>query len=247
MEALNYLCLPYIGSNTVVEHQMAYTGKRLFDLMASGLGLLLLSPLLLLIAVWIKLDSPGTVFFVQKRVGCKGRDFRLYKFRSMIRQEWESGLLITIGERDKRITTAGYFLRKYKLDELPQLFNVFVGDMSIVGPRPLVRQQTEIYPDAYREVLEVKPGITCRASILFSNEDELLGMANHPEEFFSEVLMPAKIRINVEDAKDQSFSADLRMICSTITKRNRQRLSQVLTAEEIALCHKYLDRFPENF
>lgn len=150
--------------------------KRLFDIVASGFGLLLLSPLFLLVAIWIKLDSPGPVFYRQVRVGRYNRDFRIFKFRSM-RVGADKGSLVTIGGRDPRVTRSGYFIRKFKVDELPQLINVFIGDMSLVGPRPEVRHYVDYWTKDQLHVLDVRPGITDPASIKFRNENELLEKA----------------------------------------------------------------------
>ena len=148
--------------------------KRLFDIIASGIGLLLLCPLFLIIGIWIKLDSSGPIFYRQVRVGRYNQDFRIFKFRSM-RTDADKGSLVTIGGRDPRITRSGYFIRKFKIDELPQLINVFVGDMSIVGPRPEVRHYVNYWTKEQMHVLDVRPGITDPASIRYRNENELLG------------------------------------------------------------------------
>ena len=144
--------------------------KRIFDVTASGLGLLLLSPLFLIVAIWIRLDSPGPVFYRQTRVGRYNKDFRLLKFRSMRVGSDKKGL-ITVGGRDPRVTRSGYWIRKYKLDELPQLINVFKGDMSLVGPRPEVRKYVDLYTTEQLHVLDVRPGITDMASIRYRNEN----------------------------------------------------------------------------
>ena len=154
--------------------------KRLLDITASGIGLLLLCPLFFVLAIWIKLDSRGPVFYRQVRVGKGNRDFRIFKFRSM-RIGSDKGSLITIGGHDARITRSGYFIRKYKLDELPQLINVFLGDMSLVGPRPEVRRYVDLYTEEQRRVLNVRPGITDPASIKYRNENELLEGADDAE------------------------------------------------------------------
>lgn len=154
-------------------------GKRLFDILSSGIGLILLSPLFLIIAVWIKLDSKGSIFYLQERIGKGGIPFRIYKFRTMVTDADKKGLL-TVGNRDPRVTCIGYYLRRYKLDELPQLINVFKGDMSIVGPRPEVPKYVRLYSASQREVLSVKPGITDLASIKFRNENEILSAQEIP-------------------------------------------------------------------
>ena len=164
------------------------TMKRLFDIIASGLGLLVLSPLFLMLAIWIKLDSKGPVFYRQVRVGKDNKDFRIFKFRSM-RVGSDKGSLVTIGGRDPRITRSGYIIRKLKLDELPQLINVFVGDMSLVGPRPEVRHYVNYWTPEQMHVLDVRPGITDPASIKFRNENELMEQAEDPEDYYINVIM----------------------------------------------------------
>lgn len=188
--------------------------KRLFDIVASGLGLLVLSPLFLILAIWIKLDSKGPVFYKQIRVGRNNNDFQLFKFRSMRVGSDKKGL-ITVGERDPRITRSGYFIRKYKLDEFPQLINVFIGDMSLVGPRPEVRKYVEMYTPEQMHVLDVRPGITDMASILYRNENELLEKADDPDKFYVEVVMQDKLRINLEYVAKHSFWFDIKLIFKT--------------------------------
>ena len=188
--------------------------QRLLDITASGIGLLLLCPLFFVLAIWIKLDSQGPVFYRQVRVGKGNRDFRIFKFRSM-RIGSDKGSLITVGGHDARITRSGYFIRKYKLDELPQLINVFLGDMSLVGPRPEVRRYVDLYTEEQRRVLNVRPGITDPASIKYRNENELLEGAEDPERYYIEVIMPDKLRLNIAYAANQSLLGDLRLICET--------------------------------
>ena len=156
--------------------------KRLFDIIASGFGLIVFSPLYFILAIWIKLDSKGAVFYRQVRVGKDNKDFRIFKFRSM-RVGSDKGSLVTIGGRDPRITRSGYIIRKLKLDELPQLINVFVGDMSLVGPRPEVRHYVNYWTPEQMRVLDVRPGITDPASIKFRNENELMEQAEDPEDY----------------------------------------------------------------
>lgn len=188
--------------------------KRLFDIIASAIGLLLLSPLFLILAIWIKCDSNGPVFYKQKRVGRGNKDFDLYKFRSMRVGADKLGL-ITVGGRDPRITRSGYFIRKYKLDEFPQLINVLKGDMSIVGPRPEVRKYVDLYTPEQLQVLQVRPGITDPASIRYRNENELLAQVEEPERYYREVIMPDKLRLNLEYVQTMSLGEDLRLIFST--------------------------------
>lgn len=188
--------------------------KRLFDVVASGVGLLLLSPLFLLVAIWIKLDSPGPVFYRQVRVGRYNRDFRIFKFRSM-RVGADKGSLVTIGGRDPRVTRSGYFIRKFKVDELPQLINVFIGDMSLVGPRPEVRHYVDYWTQEQLHVLDVRPGITDPASIKFRNENELLEKAEDPEKYYIEVIMQEKLRLYLEYVENHSFWYDIKLIFQT--------------------------------
>lgn len=192
-------------------------GKRLFDIFFSLIGLVILFIPFLIIAVLISIDSKGGVFYKQKRVGKDGVDFGLLKFRSMASGSDKSGLL-TVGGRDSRITKIGYTLRKYKIDELPQLINVLLGDMSLVGPRPEVRKYVELYNSDQKRVLSVKPGITDYASIEFSNENELLGKAENPEEVYINEIMPAKLKLNLKYIAEQGIRTDLKIIFSTIGK-----------------------------
>ena len=182
--------------------------------MASGLGLLVLSPLFLVLAVWIKCDSKGPVFYRQVRVGRNNRDFRLYKFRSMRVGSDKKGL-ITIGGHDPRVTRSGYYIRRYKLDELPQLINVFVGNMSLVGPRPEVRKYVDLYTPEQMHVLDVRPGITDLASIRYRNENELLERTDDPDRYYVDVIMQDKLRINLEYVADHSFLKDIQLIGMT--------------------------------
>ena len=188
--------------------------KRLFDIVASGCGLLVLSPVFLVVAIWIKLDSRGPVFYRQVRVGYKNKDFKIFKFRSM-RVGADKGSLVTIGGRDPRVTRSGYFIRKYKLDELPQLINVFVGDMSLVGPRPEVRHYVDYWTPEQMHVLDVRPGITDPASIKFRNENELMEKAEDPEDYYIHVIMQEKIRLYLEYVENASFWYDLKLIFKT--------------------------------
>ena len=189
--------------------------KRLFDIIASGCGLLFLSPLLLCVAIWIKLDSEGPVFFRQVRVGRYNKDFRIFKFRSM-RVGSDKGSLVTIGGRDSRVTRSGYFIRKFKIDELPQLINVLIGDMSLVGPRPEVRHYVNYWTEEQMHVLDVRPGITDPASIKYRNENELLENANHPEKFYIEVIMQEKIELYLHYVKNASLGYDIKLIFQTL-------------------------------
>jgi len=188
--------------------------KRLFDIVASGLGLIVLSPLFFILAIWIKMDSKGPVFYRQVRVGYKNKDFRIFKFRSM-RVGADKGSLVTIGGHDPRVTRSGYFIRKFKFDELPQLINVFLGDMSLVGPRPEVRHYVDYWTPEQMHVLDVRPGITDPASIKFRNENELMEQAEDPEKYYIEVIMQEKIKLYLEYVEKHNFWYDLGLIFKT--------------------------------
>jgi lipopolysaccharide/colanic/teichoic acid biosynthesis glycosyltransferase len=166
-------------------------------------------------AIWIKMDSEGPVFYLQTRVGKNSKDFKLFKFRSMRVNADKSGLL-TVGGRDPRITRSGYFIRKYKFDELPQLINVLKGEMSVVGPRPEVRKYVDMYNETQRQVLSVKPGISDFASIRYRNENEILEKAENPEQFYIDVVMPEKLNINLEYVHKANFFTDIRIIFATL-------------------------------
>lgn len=189
--------------------------KRLFDIFFSVIGLFIFSPLFLILAIIIKFDSKGPVFYRQTRVGIGNSDFLLYKFRSMRINSDKDGLL-TVGGKDPRITKSGYFIRKYKLDELPQLINVIKGEMSFVGPRPEVRKYVNLYNDAQMKVLSIRPGITDIASIEYRNENELLSNSENPEKYYVESILPDKLRINLEYINDNSVFKDFKIILKTI-------------------------------
>ncbi len=189
--------------------------KRLFDIVFSFVGIVILSPVLVIISLIVALSSKGGSFYKQKRVGKDNKDFTLYKFRSM-RVDSDKQSLITIGNKDSRVTPIGYYLRKYKIDELPQLFNVLKGDMSFVGPRPEVRYYVDMYTDKQKQVLNVRPGITDPASIAFRNENELLAQQPNPKQYYITSIMPEKLRINLEYINNRSFSKDIKIILQTI-------------------------------
>lgn len=191
--------------------------KRFFDFVASGLGLLILLPLFILLALAVKLGSKGPIFYTQQRVGKNGIDFGLFKFRTMYSGSDKKGL-ITIGAKDNRITSTGYFLRKYKLDELPQLLNVLIGDMSIVGPRPEVRKYVEMYTPEQQKVLNVRPGLTDYASLEYFNENEILGNSENPDKTYVEEVMPAKLNLNLKYVQEQTIWVDLKVILKTLLK-----------------------------
>lgn len=191
--------------------------KRCFDFIASSIGIIILSPILLIISLAIKLTSKGPVFFKQVRVGLRGKRFNILKFRTMIVDAEKLGTQITIG-KDKRITEVGAFLRKYKLDELPQLFNVAKGDMSLVGPRPEVPRYVEMYTDEQLKVLDVKPGITDLASLRYIDENALLGEVDNPEEYYINKIMPDKLNLNLEYIETSNVFFDIKIILKTIIK-----------------------------
>lgn len=191
--------------------------KRIFDFIFSLVGLILLSPFLIVISFLIIIDSKGGVFFIQRRVGRNNKDFNLIKFRTMKTGSYKKGL-ITIGKKDPRVTIPGYMLRKYKIDEIPQLINVLSGDMSLVGPRPEVRKYVEIYTPEQSQVLQVKPGITSLASIEYLNENEILGKSEDPENTYLQEVMPRKLELNLEYVKKANFRTDLYIIFKTIKR-----------------------------
>lgn len=189
--------------------------RDLFDQLLALLGIIILLPFFILIAIWILLDSPGGVFYVQERIGLNGEPFGLMKFRTMRPDSDKKGKL-TVGDRDPRITTAGYFLRKFKLDELPQLINVLKGDMRFVGPRPEVAEYVNLYSPYQMKVLSVKPGITDYASLKYFKESELLAQSENPRQTYIDEIMPEKIRINLEYIDRKSFAEDLKIIFKTV-------------------------------
>lgn len=189
--------------------------KRLLDVVVSGLGLICLAPFFLIFAILIKINSRGPVFYLQERVGQHGKLFKLFKFRTM-KIHADKGNAITVGKRDPRITTMGHFLRNFKLDELPQLINVFIGQMSLVGPRPELKKFVDMYREDQLQVISVKPGITDYASIQFRNENELLEGKSDPIDFYINEIMPVKLALNLEYIANQSFLTDLKIIGQTV-------------------------------
>ena len=190
---------------------------RLCDILFSFFGLLFLSPLFLIVALWIVLDNPGPIFYRQQRVGKDNKDFGLLKFRSM-RVGADKMSLITIGDRDPRVTRAGYYIRKYKLDELPQLWNVLIGDMSLVGPRPEVRRYVDLYTPEQRKVLSVRPGITDYASIEYIDENRLLAQSADPDKTYIEEIVPAKIALNMRYINHRTIGEYMKIIFLTFAK-----------------------------
>ena len=191
--------------------------KRIIDITLSLIGLIILSPLFIIFIIWISFDSKGGPFYSQIRVGKNNKDFRLLKFRTMFLDSDKKGLL-TISDKDNRITTAGLFLRRYKLDELPQLINIFKGDMSFIGPRPEVRKYVEMYSAEQLKVLDVIPGLTDYASLEYINENEMLAKSPDPEKTYIEEIMPAKLDLNLQYIKDQNLAIDCRIFLKTIKK-----------------------------
>lgn len=191
--------------------------KRTFDLLVSFFAIIFLLPFFIIVSVLIKLDSKGPIIFKQVRIGKNEKSFEILKFRTMVVDAEKLGKQITVGN-DNRVTKSGSFLRKYKLDELPQLFNVLKGEMSFVGPRPEVPKYTKLYTDDQKKVFEVRPGITDYASIKYRNENEILGNAKNPEKTYIEEVMQDKIKINLEYMEHRSIFEDLKIICLTILK-----------------------------
>ncbi|NOY37409.1 MAG: sugar transferase [Chlorobi bacterium] len=189
--------------------------KRLFDILFSIILLVLLSPVFFIVVLYILILDRSNPFFVQKRVGKEGREFTLIKFRTM-RNDKRNGLHITVGTRDPRITKAGFFLRKYKIDELPQLVNIFLGNMSFVGPRPEVKKYADFYTPEQREILKVKPGLTSYASLKFFDENRILEKSGHAEEVYIHDILPRKIEIDLEYIEKWKFRTDLKIIITTM-------------------------------
>ena len=191
--------------------------KRLFDITASTVGLLLVSPLMLAVAVWIKLDSEGPVFYRGERSGLHNKPFKIFKFRSMVVNAEKIGGSST-SNTDRRITKPGAFIRKYKLDEITQLINVLKGDMSIVGPRPEIMSYTNSYTGEYREIFEVRPGISDWATIWNSDEGGVLAGAKNPDRAFEILIQPTKLRLQLQYKRSHSFAGDLRIIYCTLRR-----------------------------
>lgn len=188
--------------------------KRIFDVILSTLGIVMLSPFYMIVSLLILIDSKGGVLYKQERVGINGSIFEVFKFRTMKPDSFSKGAL-TVGSRDPRITNIGYYLRKYKLDELPQLFNVLFGDMSFVGPRPEVKKYTDLYNIEQKQVLGVRPGITDYASIKFRNENDLLSESDDPEKLYIEQIMPEKLVLNMKYINDSNIFKDIKIIFNT--------------------------------
>lgn len=192
---------------------------RWIEIVLAASGLLIISPLLLLIALLVWATSPGSVLFRQERVGRGGRLFMILKFRTMVTDAEERGLKITCGGRDPRVTPVGYWLRRFKLDELPQLWNVLVGDMKFVGPRPEVPEYVRLWDEVQRAaLLAVPPGITDPAALAFADEDEVLGAYADPEAAYVEHLMPAKLAMNIEYLQSRNAATDFGLIATTVRR-----------------------------
>lgn len=191
--------------------------KRIFDFLVSLLGIVILSPIFIIVSIAIKIDSRGSILFLQKRVGKDGKEFNIYKFRTMVTDAEKLGKQITIGN-DSRITKVGAFLRKFKIDELPQLFNVLLGDMSLVGPRPEVPKYVALYNNEQKKVLSIRPGITDMASLRYKDENDILGKVDNPEEYYINVIMKDKLSLNLEYIEKSNVFFDIYLIVKTIIK-----------------------------
>lgn len=191
--------------------------KRIFDIVVSLVILVFFLPVGLLLSIWIFLESRGGVFYRQERIGKDGAKFMMLKFRSMRKNADKLGKL-TVGMKDPRITKSGVFIRKYKLDEFPQFINVLFGEMSIVGPRPEVQEYTDLYTEEQRKILSVKPGITDYASIEYFKENEILGKSENPQKDYIEIIMPAKIELNMKYLENPGLSQDLKIMWMTFKK-----------------------------
>jgi len=190
--------------------------KRLFDIFSSGLVLLIFSPVFIIVGIAIVLDSKGGIFYMQERIGKNRKPFRLFKFRTM--RPNQDGMKITIGHRDPRVTNVGYYLRRFKVDEFPQLINILKGEMSVVGPRPEVEKYVDRYTEEQLKVLSVKPGLTDYASLEYVHESELLAQSSDPEHTYIHEVMPHKLSLNLRYIEDQSLATDLKIIFRTIAK-----------------------------
>lgn len=191
--------------------------KRTFDIVMSLIGIIILSPIFIIVSILIKIDSPGKILFLQKRVGKNEKEFNIYKFRTMVSDAEKLGKQITVGE-DSRITRIGAVLRKFKIDELPQLFNVLNGDMSLVGPRPEVPKYVALYTPEQKKVLSIRPGITDMASLRYRDENDILGKVDNPEEYYINVIMQDKLKLNLEYIEKSNIIFDISLILKTIIK-----------------------------
>ncbi len=190
--------------------------RRIIDIAGAMFGIWLTGPVMAAAALWVKIDSPGPIFYRQQRVGRGGKIFRIFKFRTMVTNADKIGTLITVGGRDPRITVAGYWLRKFKIDELPQFINVLFGEMSFVGPRPEVQKYVDLYTPEQRKILEARPGVTDIASIAYRNENEILEKKSDPEGYYRSVIMQRKLKLNQIYLAQRSVFSDLAIIFRTI-------------------------------
>ncbi len=201
--------------SSIFTQQSRFMLKRFFDIFGAIIGITILFPLLLFIAIWIVIDTKGNPLFYQQRVGKNNTNFTIFKFRTMHNNAQQQGAL-TLGDKDPRITTSGVFLRKYKLDELPQLFNVLFGSMSFVGPRPELRKYVDLYSESDKNILTLKPGITDYASIIFRNEAELLKAAKNPDNYYIKHIIPEKIKLNKLYLANNNILIDFKIIIKTL-------------------------------
>lgn len=192
--------------------------RRIMDIFGAVFGIWITGPLMAAAALWVKLDSPGPIFYRQQRIGQNGKPFRIFKFRTMVTDADKIGTLITVGGRDPRITNSGYWLRKFKIDELPQFFNVLFGEMSFVGPRPEVKKYVDLYTPEQRKILDVRPGVTDIASIAYRNENEILERKADPEAYYQSVIMQRKIKLNQLYLAKRNVCSDLLVIFKTVFK-----------------------------
>lgn len=192
-------------------------GKRICDIMITSIAIILIFPIGLIIALLIKIESKGNILYIQHRVGKNNKDFKILKFRTMTTNADKQGLL-TIGEKDNRVTKIGYYLRKFKLDELPQLINILIGEMSIVGPRPEVRYYVNYYNETQMKVLSVLPGLTDLASIAYIDENRILAQSENPQETYIKKIMPHKLSLNAKYIENISLKNDLSIIWQTLRK-----------------------------
>ncbi|MBU1105388.1 MAG: sugar transferase [Candidatus Riflebacteria bacterium] len=195
--------------------------RRIMDIAGAVFGIWLTGPIMAAAALWVKLDSVGPIFYRQERIGLQGKPFKIFKFRTMVTNADRIGTLITVGDRDPRITTAGYWLRKFKIDELPQFINVLFAQMSFVGPRPEVRKYVDLYTPEQRSILEVRPGVTDIASIAYRNENEILEKKENPEEYYKSVIMQRKIKLNKLYLAQRNICSDLLVIFRTVFRLGR--------------------------
>lgn len=195
--------------------------RRIMDIFGAVFGIWVTGPIMAAAALWVKLDSPGPIFYRQQRIGQYGKPFRIFKFRTMVTDADKIGTLITVGGRDPRITNSGFWLRKFKIDELPQFFNVLFGEMSFVGPRPEVKKYVDLYTPEQRKILDVRPGVTDIASIAYRNENEILERKADPEAYYQSVIMQRKIKLNHLYLAKRNVCTDISIILKTVFRLGR--------------------------